>query len=178
MELYKIGLAILGMAVLAAAVLPRLLENRPISFPIVYVGVGMGLFALPLGLPAPDPLSHGEFSERLTEFGVIVALMGAGLKLDRPPSLRGWMTTWRLLAITMPLTIAAVALLGWAVGIAIPSAVLLGAVIAPTDPVLASDVQVDPPKEGTTDEVRFGLTSEAGLNDGLAFPFTNLRMQS
>jgi NhaP-type Na+/H+ or K+/H+ antiporter len=76
----------------------------------------------------------------------------------------------------MPLTIAAVAGLGWwALGLTPAAAVLLGAVLAPTDPVLASDVQVSAPtKEEDDDEVRFALTSEAGLNDGLAFPFTNL----
>jgi sodium/hydrogen antiporter len=82
-----------------------------------------------------------------------------------------------LLAITMPLTIAAVAGLGWwALGLTPAAAILLGAVLAPTDPVLASDVQVPAPDRDDTDddEVRFALTSEAGLNDGLAFPFTNL----
>jgi NhaP-type Na+/H+ or K+/H+ antiporter len=75
----------------------------------------------------------------------------------------------------MPLTIAAVALLGWgALGLPPAAAVLLGAVLAPTDPVLASDVQVEGPSSEDEDEVRFSLTSEAGLNDGLAFPFTNL----
>ena len=76
----------------------------------------------------------------------------------------------------MPLTIAAVALLGWwAVGLAPASAILLGAVLAPTDPVLASNVQVGPPDDPSyEDEVRFGLTLEAGLNDGLAFPFVYL----
>ncbi len=76
----------------------------------------------------------------------------------------------------MPLCIAGVALLGWWAGLAPAAALLLGAALAPTDPVLASDVQVAGPQTGDhevdeTDEVRFTLTSEAGLNDGLAFPF-------
>ena len=76
----------------------------------------------------------------------------------------------------MPLCIASVALLGWAFGLAPAAALLLGAVLAPTDPVLASDVQVAGPTTGDEDaeeddDVRFSLTSEAGLNDGLAFPF-------
>lgn len=76
----------------------------------------------------------------------------------------------------MPLTIAAVAGLGWWVlGLTPAAAILLGAVLAPTDPVLASDVKIPAPtKDDNDDEVRFALTSEAGLNDGLAFPFTNL----
>ena len=76
--------------------------------------------------------------------------------------------TWRLLAVTMPLSIAAItAIGGWGLGLSWIAALLLGACLAPTDPVLASDVQVGPPKTGEEDEVRFGLTSEAGLNDGL-----------
>ncbi len=171
--LYDIALVIVGLAVLGTVALPRLLDNRPVSFPIVYVAFGVVVFALPLGLPAADPIEYGTVSERLTELGVIVALIGAGLKIDRPPGLKRWKSTWRLLAITMPLTIGAAVVLGWwAVGLTIPAAMLLGAVIAPTDPVLAADVQVDPPRKGESDEVRFALTSEAGLNDGLAFPFT------
>ncbi len=168
-----------------AAWLPQVLKGRPLSVPIVLVGLGLAMFLLPVGLPRLDPIASRELVERLTELGVIVALMAAGLKLDRPLGWRSWGTTWRLLAITMPLTIIAVAGLGWAVaGLAPASALLLGAALAPTDPVLASDVQVGEPSiEGDApdneeapeeDEVRFALTSEAGLNDALAFPFTYL----
>ena len=81
----------------------------------------------------------------------------------------------RLLVIAMPLTVAAIALLGWALaGLTVAGAVMLGAVLSPTDPVLAGDVQVGPPLEGREHPVRFTLTAEAGLNDGLAFPFVYL----
>lgn len=101
--------------------------------------------------------------------------MGAGLKLDRPFSWGKWNITWRLLAVTMPLGILAItAIGGWWLGLSWVAALLLAASLAPTDPVLASDVQVGPPKTGEEDEVRFGLTSEAGLNDGFAFPFVHL----
>ncbi|HEV8114957.1 MAG TPA: cation:proton antiporter [Acidimicrobiales bacterium] len=184
MDTYELALALAGSAALLAAWLPQVLQRRPLSVPIVLVGIGLAAFALPIGLPKPDPIDGGQLVERLTELGVIVALMGAGLKLDRPLGWRSWASTWRMLAIAMPLTIAAVALVGWALAGLVPaSALLLGAALAPTDPVLASDVQVgepsiadapdqdQPPEE---DEVRFTLTSEAGLNDALAFPFTYL----
>ena len=169
-----VAFAVIGFGALLAGILPRLLERRPLSMPIAFLGLGMLVFGLPLGLPDADPLTHPKVTEHLTEVGVIVALMGAGLKIDRPLSRRGWTSTWRLLAIAMPVTIAAVALLGWWwAGLVPAAALLLGAALAPTDPVLAADVQVGEPtdEEDSEDEVRFALTSEAGLNDGLAFPF-------
>ncbi|MAT06106.1 MAG: cation transporter [Acidimicrobiaceae bacterium] len=186
MEPYPILLAVLGLTVLVAAVLPRATERWPVSVPMIIVAIGMVVFALPTDLDAPRPGLEAPAAERLTEFVVIVSLMGAGLKLRRPPGWRTWATTWRLLGITMPLTVIAIAGLGLtALGLPVATAILLGAVLAPTDPVLASDVQLagpsadrDDPNRGNDDEagdeVRFGLTSEAGLNDGLAFPITNL----
>jgi NhaP-type Na+/H+ or K+/H+ antiporter len=181
---YEVGLVVVGVAILGAVALPRLLSEKPLSIPILYVAAGAVLFSLPVGVQPPDPIEHVEVTERLTELVVIIALMGAGLKLDRPFDPRAWSLTWRLLVVAMPVTIALAALLGhWALGALPATAVLLGAVIAPTDPVLASDVEASPPTEATDEEidpaeqegdVRFALTSEAGLNDGLAFPFTNL----
>ena len=174
MDHYHLLLAVVGTMVLGATVVPLLLAGRPLSFPIVYVALGMVVFSLPLDLPSADPIAHGRFVERISELALIVALMATGLKLDRPFGWAAWRPTWRLLAIAMPVTILATAVLGWwVVGLAPATAMLLGAVVAPTDPVLASDVQVGPPGEGDEDDVRFALTSEAGLNDGLAFPFTN-----
>jgi sodium/hydrogen antiporter len=176
-DLLDLTYALVGVGALLAGLLPRLLAERPLSMPIVFLGLGAVLFAVPIGLPDPDPLAHPDLAERLTELGVIVALMGAGLKLDRPLGWRSWSSTWRLLAIAMPLTIAGTALLGWWwLGLVPAAAVLLGSALAPTDPVLAADVQVGEPSEHEhgEDEVRFALTSEAGLNDALAFPFVYL----
>lgn len=173
-----------GLAALLAAFLPRLVIGRPISLPMVFLGLGVLLGLLP-GVPYDVvPAEHPKLVEHLTEVTVIVALMGAGLSLDRPPGWRRWRSTWLLLGVAMPLTIAAVALLGWwALGLAPAAAALLGAALAPTDPVLAGEVQVGEPtgeplepeqSEQAEDEVRFSLTSEAGLNDALAFPFVYL----
>ena len=176
-----------GGALLLAVVLPTALSRAAVSAPIVLLVVG----AL-MGLPLPEgtdvtPLGNLSFVEHLTEFTVIIALMGVGLALDRPLDLRRfaswrkWSAAWRLLGISTPLTIAGVALLGWwVVGLAPAAALLLGAALAPTDPVLAGEVQVEGPTPAgemthdeidESDEVRFALTSEAGLNDGMAFPF-------
>jgi NhaP-type Na+/H+ or K+/H+ antiporter len=113
--------------------------------------------------------------ERLSELAVIVALFGTGLKIDNLTNYRRWQPTIRMLLVAMPLTILAVACLGyWLAGMTLAGAILLGAVLAPTDPVLAGDVQVGAPTEGGEHPVRFTLTTEAGLNDGLAFPFVYL----
>ncbi|MBB2915001.1 NhaP-type Na+/H+ or K+/H+ antiporter [Streptosporangium becharense] len=162
-----------GCAALLAAVLPRLLNRRPFSLPLACLLGGLLIYFLPLDLPTPDPVAHRGLVEHVTEICVLISLMGAGLAINRPFGRRDWSSTWRLLGLTLPLTVAAVAavaygLLGWPLA----AALLLGAVLAPTDPVLASDVQVGEPvdSEEDDDEVRFTLTSEAGLNDGLAFP--------
>lgn len=182
-DAYEVVLVVVGIAVFGAATLPRLLAHRPLSMPIIFIGGGYLLFSIPHGFVVPDLPAHSEVVERLTELLIIVALMGAGLKIDRLFSLTRWRTTWRLLGVTMPLTIAVTALLGWlALGLHAATAILLGATLAPTDPVLASDVETGPPLTqldaeeiaGEAGTVRFTLTSEAGLNDGLAFPFTNL----
>lgn len=176
LDTHSLVFALAGLAALGGAMLPRLIGHLPASPPMVFLALGFAVFALPLGFGAVDPVERSDITEYLTEVGVIVALMGAGLKIDRKLGWRSWSPTVRLLAITMPLTIVLTALLGWwAVGLAPATAALLGAVLAPTDPVLASDVQVGPPGGGPEeeDELRFSLTSEAGLNDALAFPFTN-----
>jgi NhaP-type Na+/H+ or K+/H+ antiporter len=172
---YIVVLTGLGFLIALVAWLPLALKRVPLSLPIVCIALGAALFAIPQITDRPLPLAYPNFTERFTEFVVIIALMGAGLKLDRVFSWRHWSVTWRLLAITMPLSIGAITIIGagW-MGLPWIIALLLAASLAPTDPVLAADVQVGPPRSGQEDEVRFGLTSEAGFNDGLAFPFVNL----
>jgi NhaP-type Na+/H+ or K+/H+ antiporter len=178
---YELALTFAGLAALLAAWVTTFTSRRPLSVPIVLVALGAVAFLLPIGLPDADPRPWTEGVERVTEFVVIVSLMGAGLRLDRLFGWRAWASTWRLVGVAMPLTIGAIAVTGSVVvGLAPAAAVLLGAALAPTDPVLASDVQVGEPtldEEPTPDaeeEVRFALTSEGGLNDALAFPFVYL----
>lgn len=164
-----------GLLIALVAWLPLALKRLPLSLPIVCISIGAAIFLLPQVTLRPLPYRYPEITERFAEFVVIIALMGAGLKIDRVFGWRRWSITWRLLAITMPLGIVAIAALGMKVlGLPLAVALLLAASLAPTDPVLAADVQVGPPKTGDEDEVRFGLTSEAGLNDGAAFPFIHL----
>jgi NhaP-type Na+/H+ or K+/H+ antiporter len=177
MSAYIVVLAGFGVVVLLTAWLPMVLKELPLSLPIFCIGLGALIFAFP-DLPGVIPHPNEELAlvERLSEFVVIISLMGAGLKIDRPFGWNRWRLTWRLLGISMPLTILGLAWLGYSLlGLGLAAALLLGAALAPTDPVLASDVQVGPPGANEEeDEVRFTLTSEAGLNDGLAFPFVLL----
>ncbi|MFF9864704.1 MULTISPECIES: cation:proton antiporter [unclassified Streptomyces] len=162
-----------GAGALAAAVLPRLVAGRPLSMPLVFLAGGVALQPLLASLPVIDPVRDRTWAEHLTELCVIVSLMGAGLALNRPVGPRRWRASWQLLGVTMPLTVVAVASAAWWLLDWPPAAaLLLAAVLAPTDPVLASEVRVGEPTESEhdEDEVRFALTSEAGLNDGLAFP--------
>jgi NhaP-type Na+/H+ or K+/H+ antiporter len=167
--------AALGVATLLAALLPGLLRRVPISLPMVFLAAGGTIFAMFPAMPDPDPRVSSVLTVHVTELCVIVSLMGAGLALNRPPGWRRWATTWRLLAITMPLSMLAVGALGGGLlGLGVAASLLLAATLAPTDPVLATEVQVAEPVENpeeADDEARFALTSEAGLNDGLAFPF-------
>jgi NhaP-type Na+/H+ or K+/H+ antiporter len=176
--------AVVGVGALLASLLPRVLEGRAFSLPIVFLAFGLLLGALPFLPIDADPSGHTMFVEHFTEVVVIISIMGAGLGLDRRIGWRRWRNTWRLLAVAMPLTIVAIAVLGWwGLGLAPAAALLLGAVLAPTDPVLAGEVQVGEPAgedvdpDEAEDEVRFSLTSEAGLNDALAFPFVYLAIE-
>jgi len=178
MSAYTVVLAGFGVVVLLTAWLPMVLKELPLSLPIFCVGLGALIFAFP-DLPGvmPHPGEQLALVERLSELVVIISLMGAGLKIDRPFGWKRWRLTWRLLGISMPLTILGLAWLGHVLlGLNLAAAILLAGALAPTDPVLASDVQVGPPHGGQEDEVRFTLTSEAGLNDGLAFPFVLLAL--
>ena len=152
-------------------------NERAFSASLIYLGLGLvAAFVIrTFDIPWLDPVDDAEVVERLAEFALIVALFSTGLKLDRRLSWREWGSVVRLLGIVMPLTIAAIALFGnLAMGLPVAVAIVLGAALAPTDPVLAGDVGVGPPGEEDEREPHFAVTAEAGLNDGLAFPFVNL----
>ena len=164
-----------GIALLGLTIQPALARFRLVNVPLYYVLFGT-LVAM-IGLPVIDPRLGGAHSvviEHVAELIVIISLAGAGLAIDTRASWRSWQPTWRLLIVTMPLTIALVAISAWFwLGLTLAGAMLLAAGLAPTDPVLARTVQVSPPGKGET-SMEVALTAEAGLNDGLAFPFIYL----
>lgn len=173
---YHVAMAAIGAATIFAFWVPRLFSGREPAASALLILAGMFSFSLIPGMPAGlDPRTAPRLWELTSELALIVALFGTGLKIDDLSHYQRWRPTIRLLAILMPLTIAAVALLGWwMASMTLGGALLLGAALAPTDPVLAGDVQVGPPTKGGEHPVRFSLTAEAGLNDGLTFPFVYL----
>ena len=163
-----VGLLLVGMAAASSAV-----ARLPLTTALLYLGVGIAMGPSGFGLIRLEPIRDSALLERLTEVAVLVSLFGAGLKLRRAVSDPRWHLPLRLATLSMAVTIGLVAAIGvFGLGLPLGAAVLLGAVLAPTDPVLASDVQVEHPTD--QDRLRFALTGEAGLNDGAAFPFVML----
>ncbi|HEY9737786.1 MAG TPA: sodium:proton antiporter [Trichocoleus sp.] len=168
MDPYILILLAIGLLLLFITLGSGWIARLPVSYALIYLIVGISLS--PYGLNLIQVRPEAEFLERLTEFVVLISLFSCGLKISRP--LRGWdwNSTIRLIVGLMPFSIVAVAAIAhFAMGLDWGDSVLLGAILAPTDPVLASDVQLS--SEGERDSLRFGLTSEGGLNDAFAFPF-------
>lgn len=175
-EAYHMLLVGLGASIILAFWVPRFVSGREPATSALLISLGFCAFAwLPGMPPAFDPVASPRVWEVASEFCVIIGLFGTGLRIDRLANRSTRVPTERLLVIAMPVTIIALALVGWlAAGLTLAGGLLLGAILAPTDPVLAGDVQVGPPHEGGEHPVRYALTTEAGLNDGLAFPFVHL----
>jgi NhaP-type Na+/H+ or K+/H+ antiporter len=164
---------VIGALLTAMAFAGSVLKRAPLSAAMLYLAAGFavgpsGLGMLDLRFPA-----GAVVVERVAEVAVIVSLFTAGLKLRVPIGDRRWLLPLRLASVSMVVTVGLIALVGATLlGLPPGAAVLLGAILAPTDPVLASDVQVTDAWD--SDRVRFSLTGEAGLNDGTAFPFVLL----
>jgi sodium/hydrogen antiporter len=157
-------LVALGASLLVSYWLPHLFVRRPPAATALLMACGMvGSLLFPGIVAGIDPTVNPLIWEVAAEIVVIIVLFATGLRIDDLGGLRLWSPTVRLLAVTMPLTIAAVALLGWSLaGTTVGGAILLGAVLAPTDPVLAGDLQIGPPLEGKEHPVRFALPPRQG----------------
>lgn len=170
---FSLWFVVAGVVLTLMAMASTILKRLPLSSAQLYLLVGIGIGPLGIGLLRVDPLAEASALERITEVALILSLFAAGLKLRMPLTDRRWTLPIRLAVVSMALTVGLVAAVGvWGLGLGLGAAVLLGAILAPTDPVLAGDVQVE--ETGDTDRLRFGLTGEAGLNDGSAFPFVML----
>ena len=164
---------VVGAVFLLMALSGSVLSRLPLSTSMIYLAVGVIVGPHVLHLVDIDPVDHAAIVERITEVAVIISLFAAGLKLRLPLRDPLWRLPVILASWSMLLTVGLITLVGtFLIGLPLGVSVLLGAVLAPTDPVLASDVQVAGPHD--RDELRFTLTGEAGLNDGTAFPFIML----
>lgn len=170
---FALGALIIGLLLIAMTMGSSFIRRLPLSAAMLYLAVGMAIGPLGLGLLQLDALENRVLLERLTEIAVLISLFTAGMKLEMPLRDRRWRIPAQLATVSMIVTVGAITLLGiYGLGLSVGGAVLLGAILAPTDPVLASDVQVS--DTGDRDRLRFGLTGEGGLNDGTAFPFVML----
>jgi NhaP-type Na+/H+ or K+/H+ antiporter len=163
-----VGLLLLTM-LLVDSFLPRL----PFTVAMIYMGVGYLLGPGALDVFAPDPVLYADLLELVTEISLLIALFAVGLRLGVPIRDRRWVPPLRLAFVSMTITVALIAVVGvWGLDLPLGPAILLGGVLAPTDPVLASAIQSEP---GQAPELtRFSLAAEGGLNDGAAFPFVLL----
>ncbi|MDP3514374.1 MAG: cation:proton antiporter [Sulfuritalea sp.] len=164
---------LIGGLLLARGATASLLARLPVTPAIIYLAVGM--LAGPTVLDAFhfNPLKQSALLEVLTEVAVLISLFAAGVKMPVPFSLARWRTPILLATVSMTVTVGLVAAFAWyLLDLPLGAAILLGAILAPTDPVLATDVQIRHP--GDRDQLRYTLTCEAGMNDGSAFPFVML----
>lgn len=170
---FSVWALVIGALLITMALAGSLMKRLPVSASLLYLVVGYALGAAGWGVMAPDPHLRSAILERVSEVALLISLFSVGLKLGLPFSSHHWRLPLRLAFISMLLTIGLLTLLGifW-LSLPLGAAVLLGGILAPTDPVLASDVQVDEPHD--SDRLRFSLTGEGGLNDGGAFPFVML----
>ncbi len=170
---FDVGYLLLGALFIVVAVIGSFVKRMPLTQTMIYLAAGVVIGPLGFGLLALDPQAQSRLLERVAEVAVIVSLFTTGLKLRVPLRDDRWRVPLRLAFGSMTLTVGLVAVAG-VIGLGLPlgAAILLGAVLAPTDPVLASDVQLEHPHD--RDRLRFSLSGEAGLNDGTAFPFAML----
>ncbi len=164
---------LIGGLLLAMGLTSSVLKRSLVTSAIIYLAVGLLVGPTVLNLFHFNPLKESALLEVLTEIAVLISLFAAGVKMPVPFSLARWRAPILLATVSMTLTVAMVAAFAYYVlGLPLGAGVLLGAILAPTDPVLATDVQIRHP--GDHDQLRFTLTSEAGMNDGSAFPFVML----
>lgn len=168
MDTYILSFLAIGLLLLLVTLGSGWIARLPFSYALIYLVVGILLG--PYGINLIELRPQAEVLERLTEFAILISLFGCGLKMNRPLQPWAWNSTARLIGFLMPICIFSLAAVGHLfLGLPWSSAILMGAILAPTDPVLASEIQLLGAKD--RDELRFGLTSEGGLNDALAFPF-------
>ena len=164
---------LIGGLLLGMGFIPTTLKRLPITSAIIYLAVGVAVGPMALNLFHFNPLKESALLETLTEAAVLISLFSAGVKMPVPISFARWRAPVLLAVVSMTVTVGLVAALAYfALDLPLGAAILIGAIVAPTDPVLATDVQIRHADD--RDRLRYTLTCEAGINDGSAFPFVML----
>ncbi|NVZ83363.1 sodium:proton antiporter [Pseudomonas yamanorum] len=167
---FILWMAVLGAVLLTLALTSSYLRWMPVTTSAVCLLLGIGIGPLGMDLLHLDIKGSARWMEHLTEVAVLFSLFVSGLKLRLPLKHRTWRIAFGMAGPVMLLTILGTCLvLHWLLGLSWGVSLLVGAILAPTDPVLAGLVQVNNAQD--YDALRFGLSGEAGLNDGTAFPF-------
>ena len=164
---------LIGCLMLARGLAATTISRLPFTSAIVYLCVGLILGPMVLNIFAIDPLKQSHLLETLTEIAVLISLFSAGVKMPVPIKRERWSPAIRMAWISMSISVGLIAAFAhFVLHMPIGAGILLGAILAPTDPVLATDVQVRHADD--RDKLRFTLTCEAGMNDGSAFPYVML----
>lgn len=166
---------LVGCLLLARGLSSTALKRSPFTSSIIYLAVGLFLGPTVLNIFYFDPLTESALLEVATEVALLISLFSVGVKMPVPVTLARWTPPLRLAWVSMTITVGMIAAFSYfLLDLPLGAGILLGAILAPTDPVLATDVQSRHP--GDNDQLRFTLTCEAGMNDGTAFPFVMLGM--
>lgn len=164
---------LVGGLLLFMALTTSILKPLPVTSAIIYLSVGLLVGPTVLNVFHFNPLKQSALLEVLTEVAVLISLFSAGVKMPASISFKRWRNPILLATVSMTASVALVAAFSYyLLDLPLGACILLGAIVAPTDPVLATDVQIRHP--GDNDQLRFNLTCEAGMNDGSAFPFVML----
>jgi NhaP-type Na+/H+ or K+/H+ antiporter len=164
---------LVGGLLLTRGLAASLLKHLPVTPAIVYLLVGLLVGPTVLNVFHFNPLKESALLEALTEVVVLISLFSAGVKMPAPVNFARWRAPVLLATVSMAVSVALIAAFAYyLLELPLGAGILLGAILAPTDPVLATDVQTRHPDD--RDQLRFTLTCEAGMNDGSAFPFVML----
>lgn len=164
---------LVGVLLISMLLIGSILEKLPTSAAMIYLALGFVLGPQGFSFIAPDPSQLYVPLGLAAEGAVLISLFAMGLKLAVPIFDSRWQLPLRLAFPSMLVTVGLIALVAYiGLDFSLGASILLGGILAPTDPVLASGVQ--PERENAPGHMRFGLAGEGALNDGSAFPFVLL----
>lgn len=173
----NLGLAAVGGLVLVVGLLSGAIRRSLLSEPLVALLVGVLLGPAALGLLDPAGWGSEEaILEQAARLTLAISLMGVALRLPKREPFRGWRSLAVLLGLVMPLMWVVSGLLVYVIlGVPFLVALLVGAVVTPTDPVVSSTIVTgELAVENLPERLRYTLSGESGANDGLAYPFVVL----